>query len=252
MKKVALVTGAATGIGSEVARQLSEDWNLALHTRKNEQSLSKTAELCQTFGADTLLTYRDFSQLDQVDESCKKLIDEVVLKFDRIDALVINAGYAKIFDINSFCTQDLLTAYSTITGQFLALIKHAMPYLKKSRDARIIFVSSFTTKKANNQCGNFTLTAAAKSAAQSLISSLALEHIKNNITINAVLPGFIQKDEAAKSAMTHEQWAEIIEEIPAKRLGLPLDVARVVKFLIDEKSSYITGQLISVDGGISL
>ena len=134
---------------------------------------------------------------------------------------------------------------------FSEIINLSLDDFKKSKCGRIVTISSFVNKNIGLNDNIFPITAAAKGALEALTKTLAFQLAKNNVTVNSISPGYTKKD-GNHSALTDKEWESIINKIPLKRLALPEDIANLIAFLLSDQSSYITGQIIKVDGGLSL
>jgi NAD(P)-dependent dehydrogenase (short-subunit alcohol dehydrogenase family) len=122
---------------------------------------------------------------------------------------------------------------------------------QKSHSGRIITISSFVNKNIGINDNIFPTTAAAKGALEALTKTLAFQLAENGVTVNSISPGYTQKD-GSHSALSENEWNAIKNKIPLQRLAKPQDIANLISFLLSEEASYITGQIIKVDGGLSL
>ena len=116
---------------------------------------------------------------------------------------------------------------------------------------RVVVISSFVNKSIGLNNKIFPITAAAKSALEALTQTLSFQLARDNVTVNAISPGYTKKD-GYHSALSQSEWDKIINKIPLSRLAMPEDIANLVNFLLSNEASYITGQIIKVDGGLSL
>jgi NAD(P)-dependent dehydrogenase (short-subunit alcohol dehydrogenase family) len=134
---------------------------------------------------------------------------------------------------------------------FADIIKLCINDFKSSRCGRVVSVSSFVNKNIGLNNTIFPITAAAKGALEALTKTLSFQLAKYQVTVNTVSPGYTKKD-GNHSALSDKEWNEIISKIPLDRLAKPQDSANLIAFLLSEEASYITGQIINVDGGLSL
>ncbi len=234
----AVVTGSTRGIGLEIARTLSAAGaRVAIVGRSQETAAAVAAELqngAQGFGCDV-------SDIAQVNT----LIDDVEKAFGSIDILVNNAGLTrdnimlrmKDDDWNAVIDANLRGAFATTRA--------AVRGMMKRRSGRIINIASVVGITGNKGQSNY---AASKAGLIGLTKSVAKEFASRGVLANVVAPGFVETD--MTSAMTAEARASLSSLIPLERLGTPADVAGVVAFLASDLASYITGQVLVVDGGM--
>lgn len=242
--KVALVTGAGRGIGREIALTLSEYGAAVIvnyngSKEKAEEVVSRirqkggTAECVQCSVAD--------------EEACKEMIDSMLAKFGHIDILVNNAGITKDNLLMKISEEDFDAVIDTNLKGTFHTIKCMYRAFLKQRGGRIINLSSVSGVLGNAGQANY---AASKAGVIGLTKSVARELASRNITVNAVAPGFIDTD--MTQAMSESAKEATINQIPLKRVGQPREIAETVAFLASDKAAYITGQVISVDGGMAI
>lgn len=242
MGKVALITGATRGIGKQIAIKLAkEGYDIAINYRKENEELANAKAEIEKNNVKCLAVQGDVSNFDDT----KRLVDEVINEFGVIDVLVNNAGITKDMLILRMQKEDFESVINVnLTGTF-NVTKNVVPYMMKKRSGRIINISSVVGISGNAGQTNYS---ASKAGIIGFTKSLAKEVASRNILVNAVAPGFIETD--MTSILKDDVKAEIAKNIPLKRMGTAEDVANVVKFLASEDSSYITGQVINVDGGM--
>ena len=242
MDKVALITGATRGIGKQIAIKLAEEgYDIAINYRKENKELASVKAEIEKNNVKCLAVQGDVSNF----EDTKRFVDEVINEFGTIDVLVNNAGITKDMLILRMQKEDFESVINVnLTGTF-NVTKNVVPYMMKKRCGRIINISSVVGISGNAGQTNYS---ASKAGIIGFTKSLAKEVASRNILVNAVAPGFIETD--MTSVLKDEVKAEIAKNIPLKRMGKAEDVANVVKFLASEDSSYITGQVINVDGGM--
>ncbi len=242
MSKVAFITGGTRGIGREIAITLAENgFDIVVNYREQNDLLSSLQEEIESKNVEFLSVQGDVSKY----EDAERMIKEIIDKFARIDVLVNNAGITKDTLIMRMQKEDFENVVNVnLVGTF-NVTKNVVPYMMKQRDGRIINLSSVVGISGNAGQANY---AASKAGIIGFTKSLAKEVGSRNILVNAVAPGFIETQ--MTDVLKPEIKEEIIKTIPLRRTGKTSDVANVVKFLASEDSSYITGQVIQIDGGM--
>ncbi len=242
MSKVALITGATRGIGKQIAIKLAkEGYDIAINYRNENDDLSITQKEIENENVKCLAVKGDVSNF----EDTKRFVDEVIAEFGQIDVLVNNAGITKDMLILRMEKEDFESVINVnLTGTF-NVTKNVVPYMMKKRTGRVINISSVVGVSGNAGQSNY---AASKAGIIGFTKSLAKELASRNILVNSIAPGFIETDMTA--VLKDDVKTEISKNIPLKRMGTSNDVANVVKFLASDDSSYITGQVINVDGGM--
>ena len=242
MNKVALITGSSRGIGKQIAIRLAkEGYNIAINYVNKNEEVDKTIEEIKSQGVEVLEAAGDVSNF----EESKKIVELVIEKFGQIDVLVNNAGITKDTLIMRMQPEDFTKVINVnLVGTF-NITKNVVPYMMKKREGRIINISSVVGISGNaGQC-NY---AASKAGIIGFTKSLAKEVASRNILVNAVAPGFIETN--MTDVLKEDVKLNIKKQIPLNRIGTAEDVANVVYFLTSKESSYITGQIIQVDGGM--
>ena len=243
-----LITGSASGIGAAIVKKVaSKDTSFTLTTKTNEADLKKVAEHAQNKGAKVNVLCGDLTNKKFI----KSLVGLARKQTGNIDQFVANAGYADKKKFGEFNEKDLNRSIQTMTSSFSEIINLSIDDFKKSKSGRIVSISSFVNKNIGLNNNIFPVTAAAKGALEALTKTLAFQLSKNNVTVNSISPGYTKKD-GKHSALSIEEWDEIISKIPLKRLAAPEDIANLTSFLLSNEASYITGQIIKIDGGLSL
>lgn len=242
MNKVALITGGTRGIGKEIAYTIAEEnYDIIINYRTENEELMKLKKEIEQKRVRCLLLKGDVSNF----EDCKKLVEEAINRMNHIDVLVNNAGITKDMLLMRMKPEDFNEVINVnLIGTF-NMTKNVINYMMKERKGRIINVSSVVGISGNAGQTNY---AASKAGIIGFTKSLAKEVASRNILVNAIAPGFIQTD--MTNILKENVKDEIAKTIPLKRMGTAKDVANVVKFLVSEDSSYITGQVIQVDGGM--
>lgn len=242
MNKVALITGGTRGIGKEIAYTLAEEnYDIIINYRTENEELMKLKKEIEQKRVRCLLLKGDVSNF----EDCKKLVEEAINRMNHIDVLVNNAGITKDMLLMRMKPEDFNEVINVnLIGTF-NMTKNVINYMMKERKGRIINVSSVVGISGNAGQTNYS---ASKAGIIGFTKSLAKEVASRNILVNAIAPGFIQTD--MTNILKENVKDEIAKTIPLKRMGTAKDVANVVKFLASKDSSYITGQVIQVDGGM--
>ena len=239
-RRVALITGATRGIGKEIALELAKNgFDIAVNYRgTQDENLKKEIESnnvrCEFVEADV-------SNFEQ----CENMIKETIEKYGRIDVLVNNAGITKDGLIMRMKKEDFEAVIDiNLVGTF-NVTRNVIPYMIKQKSGRIINVSSVVGVAGNAGQTNYS---ASKAGIIVFTKRLAKEVASRNILVNAIAPGFIDTDMTKVLSDTVKEG--INSQIPLKRMGTTKEVAKVVKFLASEDSSYVTGQVINIDGGM--
>lgn len=242
MNKVALITGATRGIGKQIAMTLAkEGYDIALNYRKKNEELENTKKEIQENQVECFAVRGDVSSF----EDCEELVKQVIEKFGKVDVLVNNAGITKDMLLMRMKKEDFKQVVDVnLIGTF-NVTKNVINHMLKARSGRIINISSVVGVSGNAGQTNY---AASKAGILGFTKSLAKEVASRGILVNAVAPGFIET--SMTEVLKDEIKKEIAKNIPLRRMGTSQDVANVVKFLASKDSSYITGQVLHVDGGM--
>ena len=242
MAKVALITGATRGIGKAIAIRLANaGFDIALNYRKENDDLTNTKSEIEKAGVDCLPVQGDISSF----EDCERIAKEIFDKFGKIDVLVNNAGITKDMLLMRMKPEDFLSVVDVnLIGTF-NMTRNVVPYMVKARSGKIVNISSVVGIEGNAGQTNY---AASKEGIIGFTKSLARELGSRNILVNAVAPGFIETDMTA--ILSDSVRDEIAKKISLRRMGSAEDVAGVVEFLCGEASSYVTGTVIPVTGGL--
>ncbi len=239
--KVALVSGAGRGIGREIALELAKAGCTVICVSRNESSCGSVAEEIRACGGKAESFAFDVSDSGQVKEKCA----EILKKYGAVDILVNNAGITRDNLLMRMSDEEWNAVISTNLSSCFYLSRNLVRAMMGKRWGRIINISSVSGIAGNAGQANYS---AAKAGIIGFTKTLARELAARNITANAVAPGFIETDMTAKLPENIMEAAKAA--IPLKRFGKPNDIARVCAFLASEEASYITGQVISVNGGL--
>ena len=237
-KKTVLVTGGSRGIGRACAIELAKaGYDVIINYVGNTEAAEKTVEELKAIGSNSKAYRFDVTNSESVNESIKEIVDE----YGKIDALVNNAGITRDGLFMRMSDENWSAVINTNLNSAYNVTSPVAKLMIKQRHGAIVNMSSIVGIYGNAGQANY---AAAKAGLIGFTKALAKELGSRNVRVNAVAPGFIQTD------MTKDLKLDGIEEhIPLKRLGTPEDIAKTVKFLIED-ATYITGQVIPVDGGL--
>lgn len=241
--RVSLVTGASRGIGRAIARRLAQEGShVALAARSVEACAESVAEV-EAFGVEALPLAMDVGNT----ESVKAGVEATIERFGQIDNLVNNAGITRdnlLMRLSDEAWDEVIR--TDLTGVFLCS-RAVLRSMLRRRQGRIVSISSVVGLIGNPGQTNY---AAAKAGVHGFTRALAREVSSRGITVNAVAPGYIDSDMTRE--LPEETTQRLREQIPLGRLGSGEDVAGVVSFLLSDDASYVTGQVLSVDGGMSM
>ena len=240
--KTALVTGGSRGIGKAIALQLGKSFNVVVGYSSSKDSGDKVvAEIINSGGTASPVEI-DVTNIESIENAFTTIEKE----YGGVDVLVNNAGITKDNILPRLKEDDWNDVIDTNLSGSFRTSQRAIKHMMKSKWGRIVYISSIVGMMGNQGQANY---AASKAGLIGLSKSIAKEMGSRNITSNVIAPGYIDTDMTA--FLTDEQKDNIIEQLSIKRIGKPEDIANIVSFLCTDESEYITGQVISVDGGIT-
>ena len=236
----ALVTGASGGIGAAISRGLAADgWPVGVHYRSRRDAAEQTAEQIRAAGGEAVVLGAELDDPAAAEELCEQV--ESALGRPLL-ALVNNAGITR----NGLLLQIDEDAWGTVIETNLSaaarLTRRALRSMLRARFGRVVNVASVAASRPSAGQSNY---AASKAGLVGFTKAVAVEVARRPITVNAVAPGFVD------TAMTASVPTELLSSIPAGRLGAPEEVAACVRFLASEAAGYVTGSVLTVDGGLT-
>ena len=242
--KTALITGASRGIGRAIALKLAEEGaHVVINYAGSTEAAEDTAALCRDKGVKALTIKADVSR----EADWEGLIKEALTLTGRIDILVNNAGITRDDLLFRLSEEDFDAVIKTnLYGCFHGM-KNVYRLMMKQKSGRVINISSVVGLHGNGGQANY---AAAKAGIIGLTKTMAKELASRHVTVNAIAPGFIETD--MTKALSEEARTSALSQIPMKALGQAEDIAEAVLFLAGESGRYITGQVLSIDGGMSI
>lgn len=239
MEKIAIVTGASRGIGREIAKTLArEKIKVIANYCHSEKQAIELQEKLEQENIEIDIVKADVSKR----EDAKKLANFAIQKYGRIDILVNNAGISEYKLFSDETDEDWNRVINTNLYSAFAMCQEVIPNMIYNKSGCIINISSIWGLVGASLEVIYSVS---KAGMDGLTKALAKELGPSNIRVNSIAPGAIDTD--MNKNMTKEEWKELKEEIPMGRIGLPEDIAKCVKWLIED--SYTTGQIISINGG---
>ncbi|KGQ60968.1 3-ketoacyl-ACP reductase [Gallibacterium anatis 4895] len=238
MQKIALVTGASRGIGRAIAEELVNKGFTVIGTATSEKGADAISDYLGKNGKGLVLNVTSL-------ESINALLEQIKQQFGDIDVLVNNAGITRDNLMMRMKEEDWDIILQTNLSSVFHLSKAVLRSMMKKRFGRIISIGSVVGSMGNPGQANYC---AAKAGIIGFSKALAKEVASRGITVNVVAPGFIATD--MTDALTEEQKAATLAQVPAGRLGEPKDIAKAVAFLASDDAAYITGETLHVNGGM--
>ena len=242
--KIVLVTGAGRGIGASIAKRFaSEGAEVIVNYSGNDEAAQKTVDEITATGGQA----QKYKCSVNDSESVKVMIDEIIKKFGRIDILVNNAGITKDGLMLRMTDEDFDRVIDVNLKGTFNCTKYVSKYMLKQKSGKIINISSVVGLSGNAGQVNYS---ASKAGIIGITKSAAKELSSRGITVNAVAPGYVDTDKT--KVLSDNIRNEILKNILSQRMGNVEDISNCVAFLASEDASYITGQVISVDGGMHI
>lgn len=242
--KIVLVTGAGRGIGASIARRFaSEGAEVIVNYSGNDEAAQKTVDEITATGGQS----QKYKCSVNDSESVKVMIDEIIKEFGKIDILVNNAGITKDGLMLRMTDEDFDRVIDVNLKGTFNCTKYVSKYMLKQKSGKIINISSVVGLSGNAGQVNYS---ASKAGIIGITKSAAKELSSRGITVNAVAPGYVDTD--MTKVLSDNIRNEILKNIPLQRMGNVEDISNCVAFLASEDASYITGQVISVDGGMHI
>lgn len=241
--KVALITGGSRGIGEKIAEKFAtEGYNLVINYVSNIENVEELeAKIKGDSNIEILFVQADVTSF----ESCENMINKAIEKFGHIDVVVNNAGITKDGLLMRMKEEDFDKVINVNLKGTYNVTKNAIPHMMKQKYGRIVNISSVVGVSGNAGQANY---AASKAGIIGFTKSVAKELASRNILANCVAPGFIKTD--MTDVLSDSVKESINAQIPLKKMGTAEEVAKAVYFLGNEENTYITGQVLNVDGGM--
>jgi len=239
--KVALVTGGAQGIGKAVALMLAHHGADVIVADVNLEKAQETAKEVEATGRGAMAVKVDITRLNDVEQ----MVESAIARFGKVDILINNAGIARDKLILRMTEEDWDAVLDVNLKGTFHCTKTVIKHMSKQRSGKIVNIASVVGEMGNAGQANYS---ASKAGVIGLTKTVAREFAQRGINVNAIAPGYIQTP--MTDVLPDKAKEELKRLIPMERLGQPEDVAHAVLFLVSEASSYITGQVLNVNGGI--
>lgn len=244
--KTVLVTGAGSGIGAATCRRLASLGHaLVIHTGQRGEAADELARECGA--VQTRVVVGDMARPATI-----AALIEAAQALGGVTGVVANAGFADKRTIAQLDDAAMERSLQAMVVSLASLMRGTLPLLERSGQGRFVAVSSFVAHRFTLAASAFPATAAAKAAIEALVKAAAVEYAARGVTVNAVAPGFVRKDRPHAGAMTPDQWKQAALRVPVARVASPDDIAGPIAFLLGADAAYITGQVLHVDGGLTL
>lgn len=239
--KVALVTGAAQGIGKAIALTLAKNGADIVVSDINLEKAQETSKEIEAMGRKSIAIKVDVSKYEEVE----KMIEKIISEFGRIDILVNNAGITRDKLILRMTEEDWDAVVNVNLKGTFNCTKAAIRHMSKQKSGKIVNIASVSGEMGNPGQANYS---ASKAGVIGFTKTIAREFAQRGINVNAIAPGYIETP--MTDVLPEKVKEELKKMIPLERLGKPEDIAQAVLFLVSEASSYITGHVLNVNGGL--
>jgi NAD(P)-dependent dehydrogenase (short-subunit alcohol dehydrogenase family) len=245
-----VVTGAGSGIGAATCRRLAaQGIALVIHTGSNRAGAEAVAAECGAVPSRVLVG-------DLGDAQTVAALMDTAQTLGRLRGVVANAGFADRRSLVELDDAAVQRSLGVMVVPLAHLLRRSIAPLKASVEAgglgRFVAISSFVAHRFTPGASGFAASAAAKAGVEALVKSAAAELAPSGVTVNAVAPGYVRKDNPHAGALSEAQWTQALARVPMRRLATPDDIAASIAFLLSADAAYITGQVIHVDGGMTL
>lgn len=244
--KTVVVTGAGSGIGAATCRRLAaQGHDLVIHTGSRQEAAEALAQQCSTVTCRVVVG-------DLAEPTTIAALIKAAQSMGELTGVVANAGFADKRGIAQLDDGAMERSLRSMVVSLAHLMRGTLPLLEQSGQGRFVAVSSFVAHRFTLGTSTFPATAAAKAGIEALVKAAAFEYAGRGITVNAVAPGYVRKDHPQNGSMTEQEWEQVIARVPVGRIATPDDIAAPIAFLLSPESAYITGQVLHVDGGMTL
>ncbi len=243
--RAVLVTGSGSGIGAAIVRRLAAPGvGILIHARHNRAGCERVAKEAASKGAKTRIALADLGKPG----SGENLVKAAAKAFGRLDVLISNAGFPSRRVIGEMKRDELDRIYGVMLRGFFDLATASLPHLKKSRDGRVVTISSHNAHVFRSDYLVYPGSGAIKAGVEAMTRAFAVQMAPLGVTVNSVVPGLIRKHEGPQF-LSEREWRELAKKIPLGRVGRADEVAALVAFLCSRDAGYITGQCIHINGG---